>query len=196
MGKNQTHDIEGSGDIHLQGIGHLHFDGHSSLLRQTCGFSDPFRTGIEGVHRPTLFRCMHCISAFAIARQTHRSWSQQRQLRRPKRVGLHPIDRVVFSIAFVPHIHSSKNGNWRLPCIMRKTKISLALVFLLLALFQVHGRAQPDTSTADSLLVRSLFNEVLAHGEAHENLRVLCKDIGHRLSGSPSAGRAMDWGNP
>ena len=77
---------------------------------------------------------------------------------------------------------------------MRKTKISVALVFLLLGLFQVNGRAQSDTSTADSLLVRSLFNEVLAHGEAHENLRVLCKDIGHRLSGSPSAGRAMDWG--
>ena len=77
---------------------------------------------------------------------------------------------------------------------MRKTKISMALVFLLLGLSQVKGRAQSDTSTADSLLVRSLFNEVLAHGEAHENLRVLCKDIGHRLSGSPSAGRAMDWG--
>ena len=60
---------------------------------------------------------------------------------------------------------------------MRKTKISVALVFLLLGLSLVNGRAQSDTSTADSLLVRSLFNEVLAHGEAHENLRVLCKDL-------------------
>ena len=35
---------------------------------------------------------------------------------------------------------------------------------------------------------------MLSRGEAHENLRVLCKDIGHRLSGSPSADRAMAWG--
>ena len=46
----------------------------------------------------------------------------------------------------------------------------------------------------DSLLVRSIFDEVLAHGQAHEQLRVLCKDIGHRLSGSPQADAAMRWG--
>jgi hypothetical protein len=43
-------------------------------------------------------------------------------------------------------------------------------------------------------MVRSLFDEVLSHGEAHQNLRVLCKDIGHRLSGSASAQRAIEWG--
>ncbi|MGB1056925.1 MAG: M20/M25/M40 family metallo-hydrolase [Flavobacteriales bacterium] len=54
--------------------------------------------------------------------------------------------------------------------------------------------AQTSPYPSDSLLIRQVFDEVLSHGEAHENLRVLCKDIGHRLSGSPSADRAMVWG--
>ena len=55
-------------------------------------------------------------------------------------------------------------------------------------------QAQTEHLRTDSALVREVFSEVLAHGEAHENLRVLCKDIGHRLSGSPSANRAIAWG--
>ena len=58
--------------------------------------------------------------------------------------------------------------------------------------FQASAQISPHHS--DSLLIRQIFDEVLSHGEAHENLRVLCKDIGHRLSGSPSADRAMMWG--
>ena len=58
--------------------------------------------------------------------------------------------------------------------------------------FQASAQTSPHPS--DSLLIRQVFDEVLSHGEAHENLRVLCKDIGHRLSGSPSADRAMAWG--
>lgn len=49
-------------------------------------------------------------------------------------------------------------------------------------------------TSSDSLLIRAAFDEALAHGEAHENLRSLCKDIGHRLSGSPQATEAMAWG--
>ena len=58
--------------------------------------------------------------------------------------------------------------------------------------FQASAQSSPPSS--DSLLLRQVFDEVLSHGEAHENLRVLCKDIGHRLSGSPSADLAMAWG--
>ncbi|HCC64038.1 MAG TPA: peptidase M28 family protein [Flavobacteriales bacterium] len=58
----------------------------------------------------------------------------------------------------------------------------------------IQASAQTSTNSSDSLLIRQVFDEVLSHGEAHENLRVLCKDIGHRLSGSPSADRAMVWG--
>ena len=53
-------------------------------------------------------------------------------------------------------------------------------------------RAQQNT---DSLLLRSIYNEALTNGEAYENLRVLTKDIGHRLSGSQSAEDAMQWGS-
>ena len=51
-------------------------------------------------------------------------------------------------------------------------------------------RAQQNT---DSLLLRSIYDQALTNGEAYENLRVLTKDIGHRLSGSQSAEDAMQW---
>jgi carboxypeptidase Q len=46
----------------------------------------------------------------------------------------------------------------------------------------------------DSVMIRSIFNEVLANGECYENLRYLCKDIGARLSGSEEADKAIVWG--
>lgn len=45
----------------------------------------------------------------------------------------------------------------------------------------------------DSLFIRSLFNEALTKGRAHEDLRSLCKDVGARLSGSPEAQMAVEW---
>ncbi len=51
-------------------------------------------------------------------------------------------------------------------------------------------QAQPG----DSALIAGIFSEVLHHGEAHENLHVLCKQIGHRLAGSPAADSAIAWG--
>lgn len=47
---------------------------------------------------------------------------------------------------------------------------------------------------ADSILIRNIYNEALAKGECYENLRHLCKKIGARLSGSPQAAKAVDWG--
>jgi len=59
-----------------------------------------------------------------------------------------------------------------------------------------HGQAtnQPLQHAGDSAFIRAIYDEALARGEAHENLRQLTKDIGHRLSGSQSAFDAMDWG--
>lgn len=74
---------------------------------------------------------------------------------------------------------------------------TVKIAFLTLGMMSLEAgfqaSAQTPTAPSDSLLIRQVFNEVLSHGEAHENLRVLCKDIGHRLSGSPSADRAMAW---
>lgn len=46
----------------------------------------------------------------------------------------------------------------------------------------------------DSLMFRSIYDEVLMNGECYEWLRSLCKDVGHRLSGSPQADLAVRWG--
>lgn len=46
----------------------------------------------------------------------------------------------------------------------------------------------------DSLMIRSIFDEALTRGQSYENLRELCKDVGHRLTGSKGAERAEQWG--
>ena len=73
-------------------------------------------------------------------------------------------------------------------------KIALLALGMISIEAGIQASAQTSPNSSDSLLIRQVFDEVLSHGEAHENLRVLCKDIGHRLSGSPSADRAMVWG--
>lgn len=46
----------------------------------------------------------------------------------------------------------------------------------------------------DSVMVRKIYDEVLQNGQCHQNLQVLCKQIGHRLSGSAAADKAILWG--
>jgi carboxypeptidase Q len=72
---------------------------------------------------------------------------------------------------------------------MRKIVYTLALI----AGNQV-GIAQGNSATTDSTMIASIYNEVMLHGECYENLRYLCKSIGHRLAGSESAAKAIDWG--
>lgn len=67
--------------------------------------------------------------------------------------------------------------------------------FLLFSALVLSTLVQSQTmSSRDSAMVKSIFEEVLGNGECHENLHYLCKDIGHRLSGSPSLGEAISWG--
>ncbi len=42
-------------------------------------------------------------------------------------------------------------------------------------------------------VLEEIYTEALTKGEAYENLRVLCKEIGHRLSGSENAEKAVSW---
>lgn len=65
-----------------------------------------------------------------------------------------------------------------------KFRISVLLLCCLLA------HALP---AQDSLMVRRLFDASLTQGSSYATLRSLCKDVGHRLSGSPSAAKAVDW---
>ncbi len=43
-------------------------------------------------------------------------------------------------------------------------------------------------------MFRKISDEIMLHGTCYENLRVLCKTVGHRISGSPAAAKAVTWG--
>ena len=68
-----------------------------------------------------------------------------------------------------------------------------SFLFLTVFLFagSLSGHAQ---SESDSTMIRHIYDEVLLHGEAYDNLRDLCKNIGGRVSGSPQAAAAVEWG--
>lgn len=70
---------------------------------------------------------------------------------------------------------------------MKNRIITLILVFVSTKMLM----AQPQS---DSLMLNKIHHEVLMRGECYENLRYLCKNIGHRLAGSESASKAIQWG--
>jgi hypothetical protein len=45
----------------------------------------------------------------------------------------------------------------------------------------------------DSLFIRRVYDEALLRGKAYEDLRELCKNVGHRLTGSAEAAMAVTW---
>lgn len=47
---------------------------------------------------------------------------------------------------------------------------------------------------SDSVMLRKIHDEILTHASCYENLRYLCKQIGHRVAGSESAAKAIQWG--
>src|ERR1700722_3120146 len=57
-------------------------------------------------------------------------------------------------------------------------------------LFSILVFAQHD----DSLLIRKIADEILVNGKAYDNLHVLTKTVGPRLSGSAQTYQAEDWG--
>lgn len=62
-------------------------------------------------------------------------------------------------------------------------------------LFTALGCALSFVSLAqDETNIRKIFDESLSNGASYENLTHLCKDIGHRLSGSENAEKAVEWG--
>ncbi|MBC3790959.1 M28 family peptidase [Spirosoma utsteinense] len=50
-----------------------------------------------------------------------------------------------------------------------------------------------SAQTADSVMIRNIYNEALGNGKSYEWLRQLTKQIGPRLSGSAGAQKAVDW---
>lgn len=65
--------------------------------------------------------------------------------------------------------------------------LKLLIGFLLLA-------PSLSAQNEDSVFIRRIANEILVNGQAYENLRVLTKTIGHRLTGSTGMYKAEQWG--
>lgn len=63
--------------------------------------------------------------------------------------------------------------------------------FILLLLVIAFNLSASDN---DSIVARKFFTEELVNGKSYEMLDELCNDIGHRLSGSEGAARAVEWG--
>lgn len=43
-------------------------------------------------------------------------------------------------------------------------------------------------------MMRRISDNIMLHGNCYNNLRFLCKQIGNRLSGTPQAAQAVEWG--
>ncbi len=62
----------------------------------------------------------------------------------------------------------------------------------LLVIISVHALAQNPIQ--DSITIKRISNHVLSNADCYEDLRMLCKNIGHRLTGSAQAAQAVEWG--
>jgi carboxypeptidase Q len=51
-----------------------------------------------------------------------------------------------------------------------------------------------DAQTEDSVFIRRIADEILVNGKAYDDLRILTKQIGGRLAGSPQMVKAEQWG--
>jgi carboxypeptidase Q len=70
------------------------------------------------------------------------------------------------------------------------SKLKIIVVGLVFGL----GLEARSQSQADSAMIASIFNHTLTQSMAYDDLRYLCKQIGHRLAGSSAADKAIIWG--
>jgi carboxypeptidase Q len=76
-------------------------------------------------------------------------------------------------------------------------KLKFPILFILIAA-GLNVFAQPISKQQqyqnDSTVVSRLATILLTNSTGYEDLRILCKTIGHRLSGSTAAAKAVEWG--
>src|SRR5438270_3899096 len=65
---------------------------------------------------------------------------------------------------------------------------------LLLTISAFSGLISAWAQNEDSVFIRRIANEILLHGKAYDDLKVLTKQVGGRLSGSPQMVKAEQWG--
>lgn len=71
---------------------------------------------------------------------------------------------------------------------MIKQTVFIALIFLSANIF-----SQSTIDSSDYKMLRTIYDEALTNGKSYENLKYLCKNIGHRLSGSENADKSVKW---
>lgn len=71
--------------------------------------------------------------------------------------------------------------------------IRVGSILFLFFFLQINCIAQDDVNQEDAAQLKRIYDEELTNGSAYMNLRSLCKDVGHRLSGSAEAEEAVLW---
>ncbi len=72
--------------------------------------------------------------------------------------------------------------------------VSLLKILVLLVFIGVSAVSKAQVNfKEDSVFIRNLFNTALTKADCYDNLGVLCKTIGNRISGSPQAEKAVDY---
>ena len=77
---------------------------------------------------------------------------------------------------------------------MKNTILFFAICLLFAACETPVNQTSSPVKAEDAEKVRDIFNEALTDSPVYEQLRHLCKNIGTRLSGSPGAAQAVEWG--
>lgn len=71
-------------------------------------------------------------------------------------------------------------------------RMHIRLVFLL-CLFAITGAKAQISSDSAAFFIRQIYRQAYTDPKAYDWLRTLTKDVGHRLSGSPGAAKAVAW---
>ena len=87
----------------------------------------------------------------------------------------------------------SSKRNRKERTVVRTVVLCVAMTGMLRLAAQV-GDISRAWSEQDSVMVARIHQQVLGEGRCYEDLRVLCKEVGPRLSGSPAADAAIVWG--
>jgi carboxypeptidase Q len=68
------------------------------------------------------------------------------------------------------------------------------LLFIVISTLSISLEAQTARAVADSVFIRHVYEQSLRDGRSYPWLEQLTQKIGHRLSGSPQAAKAVLWG--
>ena len=79
---------------------------------------------------------------------------------------------------------------------MKNFFLTLSLLVLIISCTDVKSNKeiQQTVNKTDSTTIKQIFNTALTNGQCYQWLDVLSNDIGGRLSGSPEAQQAVEWG--